>query len=191
MGVEGLRARLLSRLRAKGRVEQSGPAIPQARTEARGRDSPLRGLGTLGGCVQRHIRSLVPSTWRGLVELGASRLSSSIRGRLASSVAKDTARFLVIRPTGDSGEGCGLWLEGRGGGVMAVAPGRGCLGSAGSAPLEEDMAGCLRWPGIRWEELTTSVILEGDLCKRRGALGKAGGGDGSEHDKLRARLCLV
>lgn len=121
---------------------------------------PLRGLGTLGGCVQRHIRSLAPSARRGLVT-GESKLSSSIRGAwFASIVLIVAARFLVSRPGGEGRE------------ARAVAPefaalGRACLVSGRSAILDDGMAvGLLSGPGSRWEELlATSVILEGWLVQ--------------------------
>ncbi len=117
---------------------------------------PLRGLGTLGGCVQRQIRSLAASARRGLVT-GGSRLSFSIRGAwFASIVLIVAARFLVSRPGGEG-------REARAAAAELAALGRACLVSGSSAILDDDMAVVLlSGPGSRWEELlATSVILGG------------------------------
>lgn len=62
----------------------------------------MRGLGTFGAGVQRHMKSLGASAgWPAL--FGMLKVSCSSLGWFASSVSMEAARFLVVRPPGPRG----------------------------------------------------------------------------------------
>lgn len=118
--------------------------------------SPLRGLGTFGAGVQRHMWSLVLSGERELEVPGVSKVRSSIRGRLASSVLMDTARFLVIGPRGELG-------------ARSRRAGTACRVSLGLAAMADELgvSGTLeKGRFLREDEVSTSVIIERAQHKR-------------------------